>query len=248
MSDDALLTGLIDGQLAPTQIDALELRLRREPALLARLEQLRGAPPLAPAFDALLQTAPIARMQTRLAEAQRGGTRFMPPRPAWAGVAAALFLAGIMVGWGAFRAKPETWRDAVRDYMALYVGAPFPQLPGETLTAAVTGLSGQLNMKLDTATLAVDALTPRFAAALRYEGAPLAEIGYLDGDQAIALCIIRDGEVDAPPVASSDGRLSSVTWAKDGRGYLAIGATSPERIAAFAKAARTNLAKASSGI
>ena len=248
MSDDTLLTGLIDGQLPADEIDALELRLRREPALLARFEQLRATPPLAPAFDALLQTAPVERMQARLAEGRRGRTRFTPPRPAWAGVAAALFLAGVVVGWGAFRAKPETWRDAVRDYMALYVGAPFPQLSGESLTATVTGLSGQLQLKLDPATLGVDGLSPRFAAALRYDGAPLAEIGYLDGDQAIALCIIKDGEPDSPPTASAAGPLASVSWAKDGRGYLAIGATTRARIAAFAKAAQDNLAKASSSL
>ena len=124
MSDDALLTGLIDGQLPPEQIAALEARLRREPALRTRLERLRATPPLAPAFDALLQRAPAARMQARLAEARRASSRFTPPRSVSAGIAAALFLAGIVVGWGAFRAKPETWRDAVRDYMALYVGAP----------------------------------------------------------------------------------------------------------------------------
>jgi len=248
MNDDVLLTGYIDGQLSPQQSAALAVRLQSEPALLARLEELRAAPALAAAFDALMRGAPVERMRTRLAQARRAPKRSAPPRAAWAAMAAALFVAGVLVGWGAFRAKPETWRDAVRDYMALYVGAPFPQLPPEGLAAAVTDLSGQLQLKLDPPTLSVDGLSPRFAAALRYDGAPLAEIGYQDGGKSIALCIIKNGERDKPPTASADGPLASVSWAKDGRGYLAIGDAAPARVAAFAKAAQNNLAKAPSGL
>ena len=243
MTDDALLTALIDGELPDADVAALRARLAREPGLLGRLELLRSSQlPFAAAFEPLLAQAPLDRLRAGLhMPAPEAREARWPRRAMFGALCASLFALGVLAGRMAFQGKPDTWRTAVDNYMELYADAPFPNLPPEALARGLADLKQKIGRPLDAGTLAVEGLAPRFAAALSYHGAPLAEVGYQEGDVAIAICIIKNGEADKPPKASREGRLNRVSWAEGGRGYLAIGAASPERIMAFALAARERL-------
>ncbi len=240
MNDDILLTGFLDDALELQEAEGLQLRLKQEPQLMERLEVLaRARDDLGDAFASLERQAPVERMQARLAPLL--ANRLPSPSRRWAMMgasAAAVFALGAVVGRFALPAKRETWRDAVANYMSLYADAPFNQMPPEALERAYAALSDKIGLKFDAASLAIDGLSPRLALRLSYEGAPLAEFGYQDGDSAIALCIIKNGQAEEAPHASRTGRLARVAWAHGGVGFLAIGVTGEDRIAAFAKAAR----------
>jgi len=243
MTDDALLTGLIDGELDPAEAAALQLRLATEPQLAERLAQLKAAQPdFRAAFAALAESAPVERLRARLDPHLAPAAPWASRRQALVGGAAAALLAlGVVLGRVSAPEKSEDWRETVSDYMNLYVDAAFPATPPDRLAQTLTALGQKIGRPLDPSILAIDGLTPQFAAALSYQGASLAEIGYQEGDFAIALCIIKNGEADAPPSATQSGRLTRVAWSSGGRGYMAIGAASPSRIEGFARAARSRL-------
>ena len=68
-SDDALLTGYLDGEITGAERAALEQRLLAEPALKVRLDQLGGGGrAFGTAFDALLAAAPQQRLSAMLAD------------------------------------------------------------------------------------------------------------------------------------------------------------------------------------
>ena len=50
-------------------------------------------------------------------------------------------------------------------------------------------LSQRLGAPLDAARLQLDGLSLRRAELLQYDGAPLGQIGYLDGDAPVAFCV-----------------------------------------------------------
>src|SRR5450631_599078 len=78
--DDALLTGLVDGELDAERKAALLARLALEAPLRARLEAIEaGSRPFAAAFAALLDDAPLARMKASLAT-PRPSQAFAAPR------------------------------------------------------------------------------------------------------------------------------------------------------------------------
>ena len=243
MNDDEMLTAFIDGELGEADVAALRVRLNSDRELMARLDLMRSSSlPFRAAFDALGAEAPVARMLARL----KGGEARPQPsswrRAALLGAsAAAIFLIGFGFGRLAPPQGPETWRSAVAEYMELYAGTEFPVLQPEQVSSALADLSAKIGQKLEADTLAIDGLRPRYAAALAYDGAPVAQIGYQDGQTTIALCIIKDGEADAAPKTSRRGDLTEIAWAQGGRGYLAIGDASAARLEAFARAARARL-------
>ena len=74
---------------------------------------------------------------------------------------------------------------------------------------------------------------PRRTAAIRRRAAR--PIGYLDGATPVALCILRDGEADAPLASSSRDGFAVASWAQGGRGYMLIGKIPVERLTTLAR-------------
>ena len=75
-------------------------------------------------------------------------------------------------------------------------------------------LSRRLDAPLDVDRLKVDDLSPRRAELLQYDGAPLGQIGYLDGATPVAFCILRDGEAGR---AAGDVRRATASPSPSGR-------------------------------
>ena len=245
--DDRQLTAYLDGELDETERAALDARLAAEPLLRARLEALRVAADRSrAAFAALLEAAPVAAMQTRLNAALAA-----PPAraaPSWrrrvatiaAAAAIVAFAAGLTVGrWSAgpdgSLAERDDWRQAVVKYMALYTPESFGEAVSPRLADELASLSRRLEAPLDVDRLKLGDLSPRRAELLQYDGAPLGQIGYLDGATPVAFCILRDGEPDAALATSSRGGFAVASWAQGGRGFMLIGKIPLDRLTALAQ-------------
>jgi anti-sigma factor RsiW len=245
--DDRKLTAYLDGELDEAERAALDARLEGDPTLRARLDALRAAADRTRlAFATLLETAPIADLRTRLDTALAA----QPPRasPFWsrrvAAIAAAVAIVAFAAGIGAGRwsagsggdlAERDDWRQAVVEYMALYTPESFGEAASPRLGEEIASLSRRLDAPLDVDRLKVDDLSPRRAELLQYDGAPLGQIGYLDGATPVAFCITRDGEPDAPLATSSRDGFAVASWAHGGRGYMLIGNIPIERLTALAR-------------
>jgi anti-sigma factor RsiW len=245
--DDRKLTAYLDSELDEVERAALDARLAAEPALRARLEALRAAGDRTRrAFAALLETAPVADLRTHLNAALAAAPRRAAPpwRQRVAAIAAAAaivaFAAGLTAGrWsagpGGGLAERDDWRQAVVEYMALYTPESFGEAVSPRLGDELASLSRRLEAPLDVDRLKVDDLSPRRAELLQYDGAPLGQIGYLDGATPVAFCILRDGEPDAALTTSSRGGFAVASWAHGGRGFMLVGKIPVERLTALAR-------------
>ena len=226
--DDRKLTAYLDGELDEAERAALEARLAADPALRARLDALRAAADRTrAAFAALLD-------RRRSPTCGRGSTRRLPPRrraPRRPGAGASLrspprsrsslsppASAPDAGASGPATASPtrDDWRQAVVEYMALYTPESFGEAVSPQLGDELATLSRRLDAPLDVDRLKVDDLSPRRAELLQYDGAPLGQIGYLDGATPVAFCILRDGEADAPLASSSRDGFAVASWAQGG--------------------------------
>ena len=244
--DDRRLTAYLDGELDEAERAALDARLGADSTLRARLEALRvAADRTRLAFATLLETAPVADMRARLNAALAGSpVRAAPPwRPRVAAIAAAAAIIAFAVGLGAGRwsvgsgdglAERDNWRQAVVEYMALYTPESFGEAVSPRLGDELASLSRRLEAPLDVDRLKVDDLSPRRAELLQYDGAPLGQIGYLDGATPVAFCILRDGEPDAALATSSRRGFAVASWAQGGRGFMLIGKIPLDRLTALA--------------
>ena len=245
--DDGKLSAYLDGELEEAERMAVEARLKGDPSLRARLDALRaGADRTRVAFAALLETAPLADMRTRLDAALAASPpRVAPPaRRRVAAIAAAAAILAFAAGLGAGRwsvgaggelAERDDWRRAVVESMALYTPESFGEAPSPLLGEELASLSRRLGAPLDVDRLKVDNLSPRRAELLQYDGAPLGQIGYLDGATPVAFCILRDGEPDEALASSSRDGFAFASWAQGGRGFMLIGKIPVERLMALAR-------------
>jgi anti-sigma factor RsiW len=233
--DDAELVALIDNELEESSRAALLARLATDERLRRRYEELRqtGAP-LAAAFDALLEQAPLARLCAMLPVNES----LRQPSRRFAGFAlrdlAAGFVIGVLVaGAAAWAASTfgllggkEGWRSAVAEYTDLYTNETFGHRNPDAAmqVAQLDAVRAKVGGNLTPDTIALPAL--RFAAAfmLSYQGSPLGVIAYVDPSGApVLLCVLASRAPDAPIRSERRGDLALASWSDDGRSYLVIG-------------------------
>ena len=238
--DDILLVAWLDDELDAAERQVLEARLAAEPLLNARLARLREATTdVQGGFDALLAAAPLERLRGRLEGALAAPAPVRRVSHSALRAAAAIvivFAGGLAAGrWSGGSSDEENWRHSVADYMELYAPESFGKDASPTLTQDLAMLSQRLGAPLDGERLQLDGLSLRRAQLLQYDGAPLGQIGYLDGATPVAFCVTRDGEADAPLATSEHDGFAIAQWAKDGRGFMLIGKIAAARLADFAR-------------
>jgi len=126
---DELLVAYLDGELAPEQRQLIDNQLHDDPAITARLEQLKcGELPFNAAFESVLNQAPTDRLQAML--------KALPPTPtatlsrrSFLAVAASFAVAGVVadrlfINWP-HSESGQGWRASVAEYMALYTLRPW---------------------------------------------------------------------------------------------------------------------------
>ena len=263
--DDLQLVAYLDKQLDDAARAALEARLACEPDLRRRLDEMSiAAPTLNLAFDALLAQAPVAKLRARLDATLIGAPpqRRRGPR-AWRLAAAAAIATLLFVGGFAaarFFAEPavpvadeasESWRQAIADYMTLYTARTFGASPASTLPDDLVALGEQVGVVLDVARLSVVGVSLRRAELLQFHGAALVQIGYVEGETPIALCIVGERQGDAPLTAENLRGFATASWAKDGRGFMVMSGAGSAHRGVGARAARAPLrgcARGASGV
>jgi anti-sigma factor RsiW len=250
--DDALLTGLVDGELGEERGDALRARLAAESELRARLEAIKaGGWPIAQAFHVLLDDAPLDRMKASLAALAPEAPVFSKwgssARALAASVVVAAFVAGIGVGRLALHPAPdvggvvekahEDWRDAVAEYAALYTRETFSRIPADDAAQRpeLEVLGAKLGIDLAPERTKIDGLAFKEAILLAYDGAPLGQLAYGDSQGApVLFCIIADARTDAAPVNETRKGFALTSWAHGGRGYMVIAQLPANKVAEIA--------------
>jgi anti-sigma factor RsiW len=233
--EDAELVALIDDELDEVARGRLLTRLTADEALRKRYEELRDAgAPIAAAFDALVEKAPLPRLRAALPPQRAPRTASRP----FAGItlrelAACIvsFLLGAgAAAWIAMSVAPlgehEDWRAAVVGYTNLYTNETFSPLhPDAALQAAeLSAVGARVGAHLTPENLALPALRFTVAFMLSFEGSPLGAIAYVDAQGApVLLCILNNQSGDAPVRSERRGELSLASWSRGGRGYLVIG-------------------------
>jgi anti-sigma factor RsiW len=259
--DDAELVAFIDGRLEGGAIHAIEARLAAEASLRERLALLQaGGRPFAPAFQALLDEAPIERLQASLAAMVEGERDDKPRRAPSAfrvsrlavAAAAILFCAGVVVGrnWPASITPPselaapasgqhEDWRQAVAEYMSLYTPDTLAAEAASQQTE-LAALGAKIGLALTPERLALANLQFRGAQIFNFEGAPLGQLGYVDAATGpVLFCIISNSEPDAAIKAETREGFALASWAHGGRGYMLIGRLPANQIAELADSLRS---------
>ncbi|WP_158817605.1 anti-sigma factor [Methylocapsa sp. S129] len=254
--DDARLVAFIDGRLDESARGAVEARLAGDADLRERLARLRdGGRPFAPAFQSLLDEAPVERLNAFLAALDGGEhesasfralSAFRANRFA-AAAAIILFCAGIAVGrfgpsWST--ASPEIaapasgqhedWRQAVAEYMSLYTPDTFAAKTASQ-PDELSALGAKIGLALTPERIALTSLQFRGAQIFSYDGAPLGQLGYIDpATGPVLFCIIRDSEPDAAMKAEKRGGFTVSSWARAGHGYMLIGRLPVDQMAELA--------------
>ncbi len=244
--EDARLVAFIDGELDERARAFLEERLAIDSVLRERLSRLQeGDRPFTAAFEALLDEAPVQRLEASLAKhiqrRERPPTSIRNSSTVRAGrfsiaAAVALFFAGIVVGrygpsWPARTPEialpsgdhDEDWRQAVAEYMALYTPDTFATEP-ELQENALAAKGEKVGLSLSSERVALANLEFKGVQIFGFRGSPLAQLGYLDpATGPILFCIIHDSEPDAAVTIETHGQFASASWAQSGRGYMLIG-------------------------
>jgi anti-sigma factor RsiW len=243
--DDAELVALIDNELDEDRKTRLLARLQSDDALRQRYDALRAAgAPLAPALDALLETAPLARLKASLAAATSRSAPAQRQGLAWRALAAGVAIGALIGGaaaWTALslapRAEDGDWRTAVVEYMSLYNSNTFALFNPDAGREAdeLRALTAEVGVAPAPADIALAGLRFKTAQVLTYESKSLGQIVYADSDGApVLFCIIADAEADAPQRSERRGDLSLASWSHGGRGYLVIGRLPQARVADLA--------------
>jgi anti-sigma factor RsiW len=259
IDDDGLLVAFADGKLDVAASHALEGRLAVNAALRDRLADIRnGGVPFAPAFEALLATAPVARMEESLRALLNARPVSVAPNIApfawnrFTRVAAAITLLFLGIGLGRLAptwsrppsqtvasstTSPEDWRDVVAKYASLYTedtfAAPTRDLAMEAAELDRLGAKVDVNLTPDRVSLANEEF--RGVQILSYDGAPLGQIAYVDNSGRPTLfCIFANGAPDSAVKRESRGDYALASWASGGHGYMVIARGSQDQVAELA--------------
>lgn len=245
--EDAEIVALIDKELDKDASARLLTRLATDEALRKRYEALREArAPIAGAFDALIEKAPLSRLRAALPpESAPPAALKSFARIAFRDIAAGVvgFLLG--VGATAFLALTvapsggdRDWRSAVEDYTNLYTKESFSALHPDAALQAIelSAVGARVGAKLTPEAVALPDLRFTVAFMLAYKGSPLAAIALVDAQgEPVMLCIIDNHAPDAPMRSERRGELSLASWSREGRGYLVIGRIPEKQAAEWAR-------------
>ena len=242
--DDAQLVALIDDELDKEAKGRLLAQLATDEGLRRRYEALREAgAPISASFDALLQKAPLSRLNAAL-QPESVARPDTPARPRTtfralaAGFVVGLVAAGAAAWIALSLARPANdWRSAVAKYVNLYTNETFsplnPDASLEALELAAVGKRVGANLTPDN--VALPGLRFTVAFMLSFDRAPLAAIAFVDPEgDPVLLCIINNGAADSSLSLERREGLSLASWSRGRRGYLVIGRQPESHIADLA--------------
>ncbi|MGP6443648.1 anti-sigma factor family protein [Rahnella aceris] len=247
---DEVLVAYLDNQLSESQRAKFDAQLAQDDVLAQRLAQMsRSNLPFHDAFGALLQEAPVGKLQAALdaiPDARIAGSSGFSRRALLA--ASLSFLAvGLLGGrYSTLFASDDNWRARVADYMSLYTAQTLADVDDSAGQQKIqlARVQNTLGIALSPAALAVQGADLKDARMLHYDEYDIAQITYLDALYGpMALCITRSEHSDNTALQREIRRgMNVVYWRNAGYNFMLIGHSPAPALAAHAAALQANLA------
>lgn len=247
---DEVLVAYLDNQLSESQRAKFDAQLAQDDVLAQRLAQMsRSNLPFHDAFGAMLQEAPVGKLQAALdaiPDARIAGSSGFSRRSLLA--ASLSFLAvGLLGGrYSTLFASDDNWRARVADYMSLYTAQTLADVDDSAGQQKIqlARVQNTLGIALSPAALAVQGADLKDARMLHYDEYDIAQITYLDARYGpMALCITRSEHRDNTALQREIRRgMNVVYWRNAGYNFMLIGHSPAPALAAHAAALQANLA------
>jgi anti-sigma factor RsiW len=246
---DETLVAYLDNQLSEPLRAQFEAQLAQDDVLAQRLAQMsRSNLPFHDAFGAMLQEAPVGKLQaaldaipdTPVATSRRFSRRALL-------AASVSFLAvGLLAGrYSTLFTSDDNWRARVADYMSLYTAQTLADVydsAGQQQTQ-LSRVQNALGIALTPAALAVQGASLKDARMLHYDDYDIAQITYLDRKYGpMALCITRSEHRGTTAQESEIRRgMNVVYWRHAGYNFMLIGHSPADDMATHAVALQANI-------
>ncbi|MBK5436018.1 transcriptional regulator [Pseudomonas sp. TH32] len=249
LPSDELLVAYLDGELDPERCQLIDNLLGIDPAVTARVEQLkRGQLSFKSAFDSVLDQAPAERLQAMLDALPPAHTPALSRRRFLA-VAASFAVAGVVadrlfMAWP--RPEPSSgWRTSVAEYMALYTPRTLENLSADpdSHLAQLNSVGRQLGLPLSPEAISLPGAEFRRAQILDYDGVLIGQLTYLDPRHGpLALCITAAKKGAAPMATEQRRGMNVVFWSSPTHAFMLIGRNPFEDLQIMARSAEKTLA------
>ncbi len=243
---DEELVAYLDDEIDGARAKEIETLLEENIELRARLDLLRqGDRPFADAYDALLQTAPVERLETMLEDVCEKRAKSVTSSwrrgsaGAWLALPVLVLLAGILIGYLASRtlSGPETeapvsglgeknWRQAVAEYQILYSRATLDHVKNspDATEQSFKNLSKHLGRELVLKDLQLNRYTFKRGQVLSWRGRPLIQMTYLPEEgRPLAFCITPVDQKNQELKKENREGMNIVHWVQDRFGLMVIG-------------------------
>lgn len=229
---DAEIVAFLDDALPSEDQARIALASAERPDVAQRIEELSmDKNALSDAFDGLLNSAPTPSVAVTSANRNSAPLRW------WQAVAAVALLAiGIGIGTQIPLKHAPDWHMAVADYQVLYATQTLTgmELTEDQRWGSLAKTSELLGLKITREDVTLSGLQFRRAQILSHNGAPLAQLAFLDDHgNAIAFCFTRTDGPDQEPQSRELAGLGTVTWQKNGMGFILIGGSNPSALTAW---------------
>ncbi|MBU9811765.1 anti-sigma factor [Rahnella sp. C60] len=246
---DEVLVAYLDNQLSESQRAKFDAQLSQDDVLTRRLAQMsRSNLPFHDAFGAMLQEAPVGKLQAALDAIPDARGTGSPGLSRRALLAASLsFLAvGLLAGrYSTLFTSEDNWRARVADYMSLYTAQTLADVYDSAGQQKIqlARVQNTLGIPLSPAALAVQGADLKDARMLHYDDDDIAQITYLDARYGpMALCITRSKSVENTSLQREIRRgMNVVYWRTAGYNFMLIGHSPATTLAAHAAALQANL-------
>jgi anti-sigma factor RsiW len=245
---DEQLVAYLDDQLDTEQRSRIDAAIAEDSLLNLRLQWLaRSSLPFKDAYDQAGRQAPVDRLQSML-DSLPGPERPAMDRRWFLAAAAALVVSGVVadrlfIGWQQGQQQND-WRALMADYMALYVPQTLDHLPGDEAAqrAQLRTIDARLGLNLTPAKLTLPPAQFKRAQILEYDGAPIAQLTWLDPVHGpLALCVTRTSSGSRPIAHERRRGLNVVYWADMEHAWMLIGHNPAAELEDMARLLRTRI-------
>ncbi|RQP21394.1 anti-sigma factor family protein [Piscinibacter terrae] len=241
--DPRELTAFVDGELDLPQQLALEERLAQEPALAARVDEIRQMRELVRG-QASYHRAPAALRQRLLSSEKADAVLPPPSQPhsvlatsrAGLGWGLALLLA---IAWGVSSLRPATQDPVLRDLVASHVRASMGERLIDVPSSDRHTVKPWLSSRLDYSPPVLDAAGPAVLAGARVDyaaGRPVAVLVYRQHQHVIDVFVWPAQEADSGVSVSSRDGLNVAHRVHGGMAWWAVSDIQPEELPALLSA------------
>lgn len=230
---DEAIVAWLDGEMEESDAGQFARQLRSDDQLAGRTAELmKSNQDYREAFSSLLDEAPDARMQARLAAhlSEHAPPRAGVSRRALIAASVCFLLTGTGVGYLARTLTGEapgeededaSIRDLEAHYMSLYSTETLLDADSspEVLRRGLARIAQDVGLQLNTQQLALDNSELKMARILRYEHTAIAQIAWNQADYGpLALCVSAHGQARATTIATEQRYNMHIAWWHD-RGY-----------------------------